>query len=361
MISVVAVNYNSSDLLKACLASVVSTAGDIPLEIIVVDSGSTGKEVDRLSDLPVDAELILNRENIGYARAVNMGVRKSRGDVILITNPDVLYMPGSIQGMLKALQELPRCGAVEPRSWWDEGMTFLLPPSEFITPYRSLKEVVMRASPSVHDAGLRRWLRRALRYWLSEGPCKREMLSGACIMTTRKVMDVTGGFDEAFPLYFEDADWCLRVRRKGYLLYMVPDADVVHYYNQSAKQLEDPDEKFRYSLNLFFRKHFRGRLYLYIQARRFINGRRNRTGGMYDDLGVLSEPPLLELGGDAGKLLLLSPVDTLIPSAAAFFEGDRLEVPGQLWALLSEGRYFARAFTIDLKCHRSWSWIKGRG
>ncbi len=361
MLSIIAVNHNSSVLLKECFSSIVSTIGDDPFEFFVVDSGSNEEDVKNLLSLEgAHVKIILNRENIGYAGAVNTGIRNARGDFILITNPDVFYKSGSIKIMLDALTTFPRCGAVGPKTWWNKKMTFLLPFSELITPYRIFKSELMKVSQTMNRLILRRWIKKTLGYWLSAKPIGQEMLSGACIMTTKKVLDVVGGFDEIFPLYFEDTDWCLRVRKAGYYLYMIPQATVIHYYNQSAKQdVEASQEKFNYSLDKYVRKHFKGQLFLLHQIQKLHKLSNNKASTMYEDKGMLNTPPVFTLRDSSKKLFLLSPVDSLIPSAGSFFEGNSFEIPEDLWDCLAESRYFVKVFDIKrLKDCGSWSWIK---
>jgi GT2 family glycosyltransferase len=362
-LSVIAVNHNSSALLKECFSSIVSTIGNEPFEFFVVDSGSKEEDVNNLLNLEGDnVKIILNSENIGYARAINTGIRNARGDFILITNPDVLYKAGSIKTMLDALVTFPQCGAVGPKTWWNKKMTFLLPFSELITPYRIFKSELMKVSQTMNRLILRRWIKKTLRYWLSENPLGQEMLSGACIMTTKKILDVVGGFDEIFPLYFEDTDWCLRVRKAGYTLYMVPQANIIHYYNQSAKQdVEASQEKFNYSLDKYVRKHFKGQLFLLHQILKLQKYGLNKISAIYDDIGILATPPVFTFKNISRKLLLLSPVDSLIPSAGSFFEGNSFQIPEDLWDCLGESRYFVKAFDLkQLKDCGSRSWVKQR-
>lgn len=361
MLSVISVNYNSSALLKECLFSIVSAVEDIPVEFIVIDSGSCEEDVNALRRLEGEnVKVVLSRENIGYARAVNTGIKNAAGDFILITNPDVLYKPNSIKKMLDALKEFPRCGAVGPKTWWDKQMTFMFPHSELFTPYRMVRTELINVSRTFRHMILRRWLKKALKYWLSEKPLRQEMLSGGCIMTTRRILDITGGFDEAFPLYFEDADWCLRVQKAGLRLYMIPDANVIHYYSHSAQQdISASQRKFDYSLDKYLRKHFNGRSYLIDRVRKLLQGCRRRNKDRYNDMGILAEPPVLRFKGVSKKLFLLSPFDTLIPSAGSFFEDDSFEIPGDMWDSMGDGRYFAGVFSVDRLGHfMSWSWIK---
>lgn len=361
MLSVIAVNHNSSAFLKECFSSVVSTMGGGSYEFLVIDSGSREEELRSLQNLrDGKVRLVANRENIGYARAVNEGIRHAKGDVILITNPDVLYKPGSIERMLDALSHLPQCGAVAPKIWWNRGMTFLLPFSEPVTPCSVLRTELMGVSRAMEKMIQKRWIKKALGNWLSEKPLAQKMLSGACIMTTRRVLDVVGGFDETFPLYFEDTDWSLRVRKAGYRLYSVPQANIIHYYNQSAKQdMRASQEKFHESSDKYLRKHFRSQLLFLRLVQRLHAVGRNDTSAMCEDMGVLTVPPAFAFQDSFPKVLLLSPLGSLIPSAGSFFEGKSFEIPQDLWDLLGDGRYFVKAVSLDRfgDCG-AWSWVK---
>jgi GT2 family glycosyltransferase len=362
MISLITVNHDSSALLKECLSSVVSTVGKEAIQLIVVDSGSREEEVESLMTLKRSGvELVLNKENVGYARAVNQGLRLAKGDIILISNPDVVYRPGCIRAMMDALCRLPRCGAVGPRTWWNGGMTFLLP-NEFITPFRIVKADILRSSRFMGNVILKGWLRNVIGCWLAEKPFTQEMLSGASIMTTKKVLDEVGAFDESFPLYFEDADWSLRVRRAGYRLYMEPNASIVHYYNQSAKQNTGASQrKFDASLDLYVKKNFRYAFFAFREIRRLLKHAKNRVWSTYEDIGSIAVPPVFTFGDSSRKLLLLSPADSMIPSAGSFFEGASFTVPEDLWNFMGEGRYFLRALDANsLEDRGSWRWIKRR-
>jgi len=361
MLSVIAVNHNSSELLKECLSSIQTNQVAESLEFLVIDSGSREEEVARLSELKSDnVNIILSKENIGYAKAVNIGIRHAHGDFILITNPDVFYNPGSIRNMLTSLSELPRCGAAAPKTWWNKQMTFLLPFSESITPFMIFKKELMRFSRSVSESVLKGWLKETLVYWMSEKPVRIQMLSGACIMTTRKIIEHIGGFDETFPLYFEDTDWFLRVRKAGYDLYMAPDAHIIHYYSQSAGQdMESSQKKFDDSMEKYIRKHFRGQLSLYNQLKKLKNCGHKKAYMHYDEMGNFTASPAFTFEDSARKLLLLSPVETMIPSAGAFFEGTSFCIPEDLWDSLWQGRYFVKVFDLmHLKSCGAWSWRK---
>jgi GT2 family glycosyltransferase len=361
MVSVVSVNYNSSALLKDCYHSIPAAVGNVPFEFFAIDSGSRAEEVDSLSGLRgSNVVIIAEKDNIGYARAVNIGIRNAKGNYILITNPDVVYRPGCIKAMVDAVTELPRCGAVGPKTWWNKKMTFLLPMSELITPYWLFKTEFMRASRTLNDIFLKGVARKSSEYWASKEPVMQEMLPGACIMTTRQVIGKVGGFDEAFTLYFEDTDWCLRARNAGYRLYMEPRANIIHYYNQSARQERSiSQKKFNDSLEKYLRKNFRLSSIVFRRMQRLLMSAGNKTTTIYDDMGTLDAPPVFAFKDSSKKLLLLSPIDSLMPSAGSFIEGLSFGIPQDLWELMGEGRYFLRALEAgSLEDRGAWCWTK---
>jgi len=361
MVSVVSVNYNSSALLKECYHSIPAAVGDVPFEFLAIDSGSRAEEVDSLSGLRGgNVTIIAEKDNIGYARAVNIGIRKAKGEHILITNPDVVYQPGCIEAMVRALTELPRCGAVGPKTWWDKKMIFLLPMSELITPYWLFKAELMRASRTLNDIFLKGWVNKTSEYWVSKEPVIQEMLAGACIMTTRQVIGKVGGFDESFTLYFEDADWCLRARNAGYRLYMEPRAKIIHYYNQSAMQERSiSEEKFNDSLEKYLRKNFKVSSIVFRRMQRLLTSASNNITTIYDDMGMLDVPPIFTFKDGSRKLLLLSPVESLMPSSGSFIEGLSFGIPKDLWELMGEGRYFLRALdAISFEDRGAWCWTR---
>jgi GT2 family glycosyltransferase len=356
MLSAVAVNFNSSALMKDCIASLKRQA-ETDTEYILIDSGSAEKDALALKSIESDdTKTLLFKENIGYAASVNAGIKEAKGEFILISNPDVVYLPGCIKEMLGLLKKDKTIGAVGPRTWMDRERRFLLPPSEPLTPGIMLRDRLMESSSKFRSHIQRRWAKKALDYWKAEAPIKQDMLSGACIMTTRKTLDAVGGFDEKFPLYFEDTDWCLRAKKAGYSLYMAPDARIIHYYNQSAKQ-EDKESagKFRYSMERYIEKHFWMRKRALELSLRLLPHKANASGGFKD----IGESPLIAFEGESEKLILLSPLPSMIPSAGAFHSGREFKMPDELSNMLQKGRYFIKAFRLPgMELIGSWSFSR---
>lgn len=352
-LSVIIVNHNSTSLLIDCFYSIKNQINSLVYEILVVDSGSCKEEVKKLNILNKYnyVNVILKEENIGYAKAANIGLELSRSDHLLITNPDIIYLPGSIKGLREALDNLKDCGAISPRVWWDEDKTFLLPNNEYITPLWIFKKNLAGKLGFLRRFVFDEWLTETMYYIRAEEPVEVDLASGCCIMTKRKIINEIGGFDEGFSLYFEDTDWFLRVKKGGYRLYYVPKAEIVHYYNQSAKLNSDSaDFKFELSMSRYLKKHFGKSLFLFSSLNRFVDFKNKSMKPFYfKDLGSISEPIRITVKGNGEKLLLLSPNEYMIPSAISFFKKEHFELNNRIWKRLADGRYYVKIIRLGDK------------
>lgn len=368
-ISALIVNYNAAALTRECVASLraqqfsVANGVSTKLEIIIVDNASRPAERELLRDL--DATVIYSEDNAGYGAALNTAYTRARGDFLLFSNPDTWYFPDALQKMVTACASLPQCGAVGPRLWWDRAREFLLPPSDPVTLSTYLQAVLAERWPRRQHDWTSRWLRRAVAYWQGRDPLSQAMLSGACILTRREVIATCGGFDEQFRLYYEDTDWCRRVRQHGYRLYCVPGAEVAHLYNQSARQESAvAQRKFVESADLYFRKHYGAWPWQVTSTIATALRKRRHTqlqADVYQRLGVVSEPP--HFVSDTTKpgpyLFLLSPVPSCTPAIARFSPTPALNLPVSVWQQLGEGSFYTRLVSLPtLQVVGQWSWEK---
>jgi hypothetical protein len=196
-----------------------------------------------------------------------------------------------------------------------------------------------------------------------------DMLCGACLVIRRAVLDQVGAFDPAYLLYYEDADWCRRVRRHGYRLAFVPSAEIVHYYNQSAQvALEQSREWMVRSRNYYLQKQFGRWRAAFCQRVTAMVGRlaerRNPAppDPLYVDLHQQEDPPLFSDGEADGERQVLFEIShhwSFAFKAAAFRSTPELRFPLAVWKRLQPGRYYTRL--TDLATGRQekiWSWQK---
>lgn len=368
-VSVLLVNYNTTVLTQRCIDSlraqeVHGPHGTEGVEIIVVDNASRPEERRALAGL--EAVVLYNADNRGYGAALNQALSYAHGEFILFSNADTWYFPGALQALLDGFGHLPRCGAVGPRLWWDTEREFLLPPGDPVTLLGHLRDGMRQAWPCWWCGWRQRWLLRALQYWQTQRPLPQPMLSGACILTRRDVLAVCGGFDERFHLYYEDTDWCRRVRHRGYQLYYVPCAEVTHLYNQSARQETITSQLAGTgSTAHYFRKHYGTLLWRAVSwatDKLSTRSHHNEAAEGYTDLGACVDPPRFpppQTPISGAYLFLLSPQPSCIPAIGRLLPAPAPVLSSQVWEQLAEGSFYAQLLSLpSLQLLGKWCWRK---
>lgn len=230
MISLLVVNYRSAVLTAEAIRS-ARAATTRMLQVIVVDNTCDRAEADRLQ--PHADVLVVSDANVGYAAAINAGRQRCRGDLIIACNPDVVFAPGSIDTLEAAFGDR-RVAVAGPALFWDDAHRWFLPPADFRTAVDKLDEALASRWRFWLRRRDRRRLRHRLWFWSLQGTTEVAALSGAVMAIRSDDFDAVNGFDERFPLYFEENDFLRRVARRGRAIVYVPSARCRHLYNQSA-------------------------------------------------------------------------------------------------------------------------------
>jgi N-acetylglucosaminyl-diphospho-decaprenol L-rhamnosyltransferase len=244
-LSVVIVNWNTRDLLRESLGSVFRHRPQKPLEVIVVDNGSSDGSVAMVKKEFPWVGLIRNRTNEGFAKANNRGIRSSRGQYILLLNSDALVQEGVLDGLITFMEESPDCAAVGPR---------LVNPDGTVQPYifgddPTIPYLVKRYCTKVLCGG-------ALHLWENPHVTEVHWVTGASMMVRREAMVTAGLLDESMFMYFEDCEWCLRMRQTGWKVFFHPAFTVVHLGGRSLSRRRDARWMYFKSLRYFYRKHY---------------------------------------------------------------------------------------------------------
>jgi GT2 family glycosyltransferase len=242
------VSFNTRQLLFACLASVFASKG-VTFEVHVVDNGSTDESADMVAQNFPQARLTRSVENRGFAAANNTSMRIARGRYVLLLNPDTLVPPDAIAGMVAFMDAHGAAGICGPRILFGDG---------------SVQSCGYRFPTLLSEIRQSQNLGAPLR-WLfghepttepSVKPVEVDWVDGACFLIRREAVNRIGLLDEQFFLYAEELDWCARARNDGWLVYALPQIDIVHYQGQSSAQSSDfslahlVDTRLRY-----YRKH----------------------------------------------------------------------------------------------------------
>jgi len=255
-LSVIIVTWNSQDYIRPCLDSLFSQGQD--LEIITVDNGSPDSTLKILRDYETGIKIIENQSNLGFARAVNQGLKLASGDFILLLNPDTVLTPGALSTMTGFLTENPHIWALGPQLLNLDGS---VQPScrQFPDRLIMLYEFtgLSRLFPKNRTFG--RW---HMGYFDHLTPALVDQPMGACLMIRKDVLEKVGLLDEEnFPMFFNEVDWCLRISRAGGQLYFLPQAKVYHHHGVSTRRVKKAMIiSSHQSMIRYFAKHYPGRL-----------------------------------------------------------------------------------------------------
>jgi N-acetylglucosaminyl-diphospho-decaprenol L-rhamnosyltransferase len=263
-LSIITVSYNTRELLRACLDSVFSSISSrLDYEVIVVDNASGDGSVAMIRDGFPQARLIENSENRGFAASNNQALEESRGQYVLLLNPDTVVMDGALESLMRLLEERRDVGAAGPKLVFPDGS---FQHSAFAFP--TLPMIFLDFYPLHHrllDSRVNGRYPRAL-YERGE-PFPIDHPLGAAMMVRREVVDKVGLLDEGYFMYCEEIDWCMRIKGSGWGIFCVPQAEIVHYAGQSTAQFRNEMyvqlHKSRYRLyeqhySSFFRRIARG-------------------------------------------------------------------------------------------------------
>jgi len=248
-VSVVVVSFEARDDLSACLASIDSHGGP-GIQTIVVDNASTDGSADVAARAKPDARLIRNAENAGFGRACNQGAAAAGASSLLFLNPDARLTPGALDALMRVLDEDAHVGIVGPRTVNDDGTPQLSfgPALGLLAEWRQRRLVrgVRRRDPAT--------LRRVEA--LTAAAADPDWVSGSCLLVRRRTFEQVGGFDEAFFLYEEDVDLCVRARAAGWSVRFEPRAVVRHALGRSmARHPERARLEYHRSHLRYYQKH----------------------------------------------------------------------------------------------------------
>lgn len=252
-LSVIIVNYNVSQFLLQCLDSLSLAVKGIESEVFVVDNHSRDDSVALVRRHHPEVTLIENRHNLGFSKANNIAIRQSKGEYVLLLNPDTIVVENTIAETLAFLDRHPGSGATGVAMLNADGTVAPESRRGVPTPMTSFYKL----------SGLCGLFPKSTRfgsYYMGhlpwESPQQIEIVSGAYCMLSRKALDKVGLLDEDYFMYGEDIDLSYRMLKGGFTNWYLPFS-IVHYKGESTQK-----SSFRYvhvfyqAMLIFFRKHF---------------------------------------------------------------------------------------------------------
>lgn len=239
--TLVFINWKTPELTVAAARSAVATAGEsLVLRTVIVDNNSGDNSLEAMSRELPDAALVALPENQGFARAANAGLARVTTNYALILNSDITFRPGAIPTLLASLDADPQAVLACPRLLRPDGRE---QPAAIPEP-TLFWELVNRSLP-------RHWMRLA-----PDAPSPVPSIVGPCMVVRLDRVAAIGLFDPRFFFFFEETDWCRRIRRAGGRILFVPHAEVVHLQGESANRRPVRARvQFYQSRYRYFRKH----------------------------------------------------------------------------------------------------------
>jgi len=261
-ISIIIVNYNVKEYLSECLKSIFDVLHDISFEVILVDNASRDGSVEFVQQEFPDIKVIVNSTNVGFAAANNQAIDKANGEFVLLLNPDTKLIDQSILKMMSFLKDHEQAGICGP--------------------------VILNADQEIQNHGyyfpslMRLFKANVLSCFdfprLLEKPFEVDWIQGSCMLIKRELLMSLGCLDDKFFIYGEEKDLCLRIKKMGKKVYLLPNCKIIHYSNQSAINCESfAFKEYQKSQFYFFKKHYSrffvsvaGILILFSFLRRFL-------------------------------------------------------------------------------------------
>lgn len=262
-LSIVIVNYNTKDLLKQTIESVINNTKGIEYEIWVVDNSSKDGSVEMVQEEFKDVKLIASKENLGFPKGNNVAIKKATGRYILLLNSDTKVIGDNLQNCVAYMDKHKDIGALGCKVELPDGTLDHACKRGFPTPEASL----------YYFLKLNKIMKNRKKYgaytaeYLGEDEVGEvDALMGAFMMIPRTVVDKVGMLDEEFFMYGEDIDWCYRIKEAGYKIMYYPKEKIIHFKGSSSKKKKAKTTyEFHRAMILFYRKHYNDKYNIFIK------------------------------------------------------------------------------------------------
>lgn len=257
-LSILIVNWNTRDLLRACLDSLRQHVG-VAHEVIVVDNDSHDGSAQMMRDEFPDVVLVANDFNAGFAGGNNQAYEKARGAWIWLLNPDTQVLSGAAETLIDFLQADEKRGAVASA----------LIDARDGSIQRSCRTFPTPGALWAQGSGLASFYPRSRRFgfykmgaWNMKTAREVDQPMASSFLLRRAAIESIGAlFDEQFPIFFNDVDLCWRLKQAGWQIWYLPDAEVIHWGGAGTSQVRPQmiEESHR-SLRRFYEKHYKGQI-----------------------------------------------------------------------------------------------------
>jgi GT2 family glycosyltransferase len=258
-IAVVIVTFNNKKTIQPCLQSLSDSLTDYASQIVIIDNNSTDGTADILKTYPPEYKswfnefaYIQNSVNVGFTRAVNIGLEKLQGDFVVLLNPDVELKKETIFTLVECFAKNPQAGAVSPQLQFPDGQI-----QKSCRRFPRKRDVLLEAAGLTKlfpgHSKINRWKMADFDHKKSQAV---EQPQGAFIMIRTQIVKKIGLLDEQFAMFFSDVDYCKRIINAGWKIWFCAETSAFHLKGHSVypyrKEMIKTSHK---SFNDYFKKY----------------------------------------------------------------------------------------------------------
>lgn len=267
-LSIIVVNFNTYSYLARCLDSIYSAGlKSNSVEIIVVDNASGDDSASKIRKNYPHVRLIVNKKNIGFARANNQAIKKAKGKFILFLNPDTVVSRGAIHTVLSFMQDHKEVGVATCKVELPSGEIDDACHRGFPTPWNALCQFTGVASLFPQSTVFNGY---HLGYKNINKIHEIDSCAGAFMMVRKIAGDDTGWFDKNYFWYGEDLDFCYRIKKAGWKIFYIPKVKIIHHkgvasgIKRHSQKISSADRKTQIFatkarfevMEIFYKKHY---------------------------------------------------------------------------------------------------------
>lgn len=230
-VTVIVVSWNTHDILRQCLNLINSAAGKLEYETIVVDNGSIDGSTLMVTSFFPNVRLLKNDENLGFAKAVNQGIRASNSEYVALVNSDIMAEEKSLDYMVGYMEKNRKLAIVAPQLLSRDGKL------EENRGYKPSPLFIWKQLAHKYTQRLISTLRK--RKVRNEKAMPSDWLGASYMVIRREAIEEVGLFDEGIFMYGEDMEFCLRCRDRGWDIEFIPWVTSVHYGGGSSNEINE--------------------------------------------------------------------------------------------------------------------------
>lgn len=257
-LSIIIVNYNTYDLTKQTIESIIKEHHNFNYEVILVDNASSDGSINKLQDTfrnivtTQRLRIIINKDNLGFAKANNIGIKFARGKYILLLNSDTVLKENCLEKCIAKMEKDKNIGALGCKVILANGELDHACKRGFPTPKASLYYFL-----KLHIKNPSKYGQYNALHLREDDIGEVDCLTGAFMLMPKLIFDKVGGLDEDFFMYGEDIDLCYKIKELGYKILYYPEAQIIHYKGGSSKKKRSKViYDFHQAMWIFYKKHY---------------------------------------------------------------------------------------------------------